>query len=586
MLDIAQPFLLAEAAPPPAPTQGITPRPYQVDGIAAARAILAEGVRRVLLVLATGGGKTIIAALVALGAVEKRKRVLFVGPRREIIAQAFWKLVEAGIPEASCGVVMADGVIPHVHTREPYNARRPNAQVQVASIQTLANRRLPPADVVFVDEAHHATSETWSKVLKHYTDSGAVVVGLTATPCRADGAGLGKWFDRLHVIAGFADLAAQGFLVTPRVFTTPRAPDLSKVKVNRAGEYDQTQVAQVMRDRALVGDVVAHWQRHAEGRTTAVFAANVEHSRELCEAFRAAGITAGHIDGAMETDARDAVLSDLRAGRITVVCNFGVLTEGWDEPRVKCVVLARPTKSLSLFLQMCGRGLRPWQGLSALLLDHAGAVHEHGFPSDAREWSLDGKVRRKAGVAVRTCPQCYAALPAGTAVCSECGHVFEIEERSGPAHVEGELVEADAAAARAPKVSMDERIAAYTAILAEGVARGRKAGWCRHRYRERFGIWPAGPRLVALERTHYPRPTLDELAAQAPALDSDPFAGDVLAETPVAAAAALDVPLDVAALPAPVPVAPPMRARRLSFEALFAPPVVAPAPMEVESWAL
>jgi superfamily II DNA or RNA helicase len=580
MLDLAQPHLLASEAPPPAPTQGITPRPYQVEGIAAARAILAEGVRRVLLVLATGGGKTIIAALVALGAVAKGKRVLFVGPRREIIAQAFWKLVEAGIAERDCGVVMADGVIPHVHTREPYRARRPNAQVQVASIQTLANRRMPPADVVFVDEAHHATSSTWSKVLAHYAESGAVVVGLTATPCRADGAGLGKWFDRLHVIAGFADLSAQGFLVTPRVFTTPAAPDLSRVKLNRAGEYDATQVAAVMRDRALVGDVVAHWQRHAEGRTTAVFAASVEHSRELCEAFRAAGVTAGHIDGAMDTDARDAVLSDLRAGSITVVCNFGVLTEGWDEPRVKCVVLARPTKSLSLFLQMCGRGLRPWEGLSAILLDHAGAVHEHGFPSDAREWSLDGKVRRKGAVAVRTCPQCYAALPAGTAVCTECGHVFEVEERKGPATVDGELVEADAAAARAPKVSMDERVAAYAAILTEGVARGRKVGWCRHRYQERFGLWPAGPRLVALERTHYPRPTVTELAAQAPTLDSDPFAGDLLAEAPIAAAAALDVPL------APPPAPAPVRARRLSFEALFAPPVVAAAPLEVESWAL
>lgn len=560
MLSIEQPFLLAAEAPPPAPTAGITPRPYQVEGIAAARAILAEGVRRVLLVLATGGGKTIIAALVALGAVAKGKRVVFIGPRREIITQAFWKLVEAGIPEASCGVVMADGVIPHVHTREPYSARRPNAPVQVASIQTLANRRMPPADVVFVDEAHHATSNTWSKVIGHYTDSGAVVVGLTATPCRADGAGLGKWFDRLHVIAGFADLAAQGFLVTPRVFTTPRAPDLSKVKVNRAGEYDATQVAAVMRDRALVGDVVAHWQRHAEGRTTVVFAASVEHSRELCEAFRAAGITAGHVDGAMDTDARDAVLADLHAGRITVAANFGCLTEGWDEPRVKCVVLARPTKSLSLFLQMCGRGLRPWQGMSALLLDHAGAVHEHGFPSDAREWSLDGKVKRKGAVAVRTCPQCYAALPAGTAVCSECGHVFAAEERGGPAHVEGELVEADASK-RTPKVSMGERCAAYAEMLAEGVTRGRKVGWCRHRYRERFGLWPAGPRLVALERTHYPRPTLADVAAL-PVIDLD---ADVLAEAPVA------------------PVAPPRRARRIDLAALFA---ALPEPTEVVSWTL
>jgi hypothetical protein len=242
--------------------------------------------------------------------------------------------------------------------------------------------------------------------------------------------------------------------------------------------------------------------------------------------------------------------------------------------------LARPTKSLALALQMMGRGLRPWDDVSALLLDHAGAVVTHGFPQDEREWSLDGTTRRGGSrVSVRTCPSCFAALPGGTAVCSECGHVFEAEERGGPEQVPGELIEI---APRA-KVSMDERVAAYAAILSEGVARGRKVGWCRHRYQERFGIWPAGPRLVALERTHYPRPTVTELAAQAPALDSDPFAGDLLAETPIAAAAALDVPL---APPAPAPVAAPVRARRLSFEALFAPPVVAAAPLEVESWAL
>lgn len=582
MLSAEQPFLLAREAPPPAPTQGISPRPYQLAGIAAARNLIAESIRRILLVLATGGGKTIIAALVALGAVQKGRRILFVGPRREIIAQAFWKLIEAGIPEMQCGVIMADGVIPHVHTRQPYNARRPNAQVQVASIQTLANRRLPPADVVFIDEAHHATSATWAKVIEHYTEAGAKIIGLTATPCRADGAGLGKLFDRLHVIASFADLAAQGYLVTPRVFTTPRAPDLSRVKVTRAGEYDQADLAATMRDRALVGDVVEHWQKLAEGRTTVVFAASVEHSRELCEAFRAAGIAADHVDANTPAEERDAALARLARGETTVLCNMGVCTEGWDLPRCKCVVLARPTKSLSLFLQMCGRGLRPWEGVSAILLDHAGAVHEHGFPSDPREWSLDGKVKRASAVAVRTCPQCYAALPAGTRACTECGYVFPIEERGGLDVVDGELVETDATTAKRAKSSMDERVKFYAEILAAGASSGRKVGWCRHRYREKFNAWPAGPRLTAIERTHYPRPVVADLAARAPEVKEDVFAGDVFAEAPVAAAAAADTPLKEVPAP-PSALAPPRRARRIDLNALFAP---APAPVEVESWAL
>lgn len=571
MLDAAQPFLLAAEAPPPAPSSGIVPRPYQVEGIEAARSLLAE-VRRVLLVLATGGGKTIIAVLVALGALKKGKRVLFVGPRREIVGQAFWKLVEAGIPELDCGVIMARGVIPHAVTRQPYNARRPMAPVQVASVQTLSHRRLPPADVVFVDEAHHATSETWAKVIAHYAEAGAVVVGLTATPCRADGAGLGKWFDRLHVIASFEQLAADGYLVVPRVFTTPRAPDLSKVKLTKAGDYNPEQLAEAMNTRGLVGDVVDHWKRHAEGRTTVVFAASVEHSRDLCEAFRAAGVVADHVDANTEESERDAALTRLARGESTVLCNMGICTEGWDLPRCKCVVLARPTKSLSLYLQMCGRGLRPWQSTTALLLDHAGAVHEHGFPSDPREWSLDGKMKRKGAPSVRTCPKCYAALPGGTLACPECGHVFEVEAREGPSHVDGQLLEAEAKV----RPSMDEKVAFYGEVVVKAVARARSVGWARHRFREKFGGWPVGPRLKQLEIAAF-----RSAPAQVPEVehlpDPTPDAVDAVEAEPV---------VELLAVEPPAPRPAPVRARRIDLIALLAPPVAAappPAP-EAESW--
>lgn len=588
LLDVAQPFLLTSEAPPEPARSGLTPRPYQLAGIDEARRLIGAGIRRVLLVLATGGGKTVVAALVAHGAVEKGKRVLFIGPRREIIAQAFWKLVEAGVPEHACGVVMADGVIPHVHTRQPYNARRPNAPVQVASIQTLMNRRLPPADVVFVDEAHHATSATWAKIIDHYTQSGARVVGLTATPCRADGAGLSKVFDHLHIIASFSDLAATGHLVTPRVFTTPHAPDLSKVKLNAQGEYDQKEAAAVMRDRALVGDIVEHWKRHADGRSSAVFAASVEHSVELRDAFRAAGVAAEHIDGTTESEERDAILARLNRGEIQVATNYGVLSEGWDCPRVKCVVIARPTKSLSLYLQMAGRGLRPWQDVSAILLDHAGVVHEHGFPSDDREWSLDGRVKRKAAVAVRTCPECYAALPGGTPVCSECGFVFPVEGReSSLEQVDGELVEAVAgagvAAVKPPK--MEERLAFYAGVLVQAARAGRKVGWARHRYREQFGMWPKGPRATELEREHFPRanPSEPPPVPEEPTTLVEPVASAVPLLT-VDELAAAEVAITRAMLGESTDAPAPRRARRVDLAALLA--RATPAAPEVETWSL
>lgn len=571
ILNAHQTFLLPSEAPPPPPTSGLTPRDYQLAGIGAARKYIAEGVRRILLVLATGGGKTVVAALVALGAMQKGKRILFVGPRREIIAQAFWKLVEAGIPEMSCGVIMADGVIPHVSTREPYLARRASAPVQVASIQTLANRKLPPADVVFIDEAHHATSETWAKIIAHYTDTGAVIVGLTATPCRADGAGLGKLFDKLHVIASFADLASKGFLVVPRVFTTPRAPDLSKVRLTRTGEYDQEQLSVAMRDRALVGDVVEHWQRHAEGRTTVVFAASVEHSKELAGAFERAGVASGHIDANTDPEERDATLARLARGEITVLCNMQVVTEGWDLPRCKCVVLARPTKSLSLFLQMAGRGLRPWNDTSAILLDHAGAVHEHGFPSDEREWDLEGRVKRKAAVSVRTCPKCYAALPSGSRSCSECDHVFPVEVREVPEQVDGTLLEAR-------PLSRAELRDWYRGVLTEAASSGRKLGWARHRYKEQFSAWP---RFGALEREFYARGptgawmTIAEAQAQA-LLVADEDAPPAPAEEPVVIPSLSEIGIE----------APVTRARRINLDALLAAEPPSASPQSVEAWTL
>ncbi len=572
MLSAAQPFLLVAEAPPPTPAGRLAPRDYQSNGIDDARRILAEGVRALLLVMATGGGKTVVAALIALGALAKGKRVLFVGPRREIIAQAFWKLVEAGVPELDLGVIMADGVIPHPATQQPYSARRPMAPCQVASLQTLNNRRLPPADVVFIDEAHHATSETWAKVIRHYLDAGAKVVGLTATPCRADGRGL-RIFERLHVIATFRELAARGFLVVPRVFISKKQADLAGVKVSESGDYNQAQLAERMDKRELVGDVVEHYQRLGAGRRGVIFAASVEHSRHLAAAFEEAGVPAGHIDGTTKTEERDAVLARLRRGDILVVCNYGCLTEGWDEPSISYVALVRPTESLALALQMMGRGLRPHASKpDVIVVDHASivvrdGVRHHGFPQDDREWDLEGAAKRPASVSCRTCPKCYATFPAGTSVCTECGFVFPSAEREDLSQVDDEMVETDDAAVPRPP-SVSERMTAYAAMLADAWARGRKVGWARHTYHEKFGMWPRGARAKELER-QYLRPATEP----APEVEAPPPAQAMLAA--------------VEAVPAPA-LAPPVRARRIDLASLLAqrPPVAARPAEEVEAWSI
>lgn len=406
-------------------------RPYQERAIAAARGLCREH-KRILLTLPTGGGKTVIAAQVIAGAIAKGKRALFVAHRREIVAQSWAKLLDAGVPASEVGVIMADGRITNPADGMVLDARRPNARAQVASVQTLARRARPAADVVFVDEAHHATAQTWQDLIRYYTDRGAVVLGLTATPCRSDGRGLSDIFEHLHPVAAVSELVAAGYLVAPEVYSVP-APDLSKIKTT-GGDYDLDQLGDAMDRSELVGRLVDHWQELACNRTTVVFATTVAHSQSIVGKFTAAGIRAEHIDGETPTEQRDAILGRLASGETQVVSNCQVLTEGWDLPRCKTVVLARPTQSLSLYLQMAGRGLRPWEGVPALLLDHAGCARRHGLPQQDRTWTLEGREKgskrpaSEADPSVKFCPQCSRTVLRGTTQCPGCGFSFTAEE--------------------------------------------------------------------------------------------------------------------------------------------------------------
>ena len=239
-------------------------------------------------------------------------------------------------------------------------------------------------------------------------------------------------------------LIEQGFLVEPRVFTVPEAsrPDLSKVGVAR-GDYTTRDLEQAVDRQVLVGNVVEHWQRHAAGVRTVAFAVSVAHSQHLVQRFLEAGVPAEHLDGTTPTAERDAILGAPRGGDDARGVERGVLCEGWDQPAVKCAILARPTKSTGLYLQQAGRILRPWQGHRAVILDHGGCALEHGLPQDDREFSLEGRKKRSAAggdAPVRECPTCSAVVAIQTRVCPECGTVLFVE-RDVPAETNSELVE-------------------------------------------------------------------------------------------------------------------------------------------------
>ena len=216
-------------------------------------------------------------------------------------------------------------------------------------------------------------------VVEAYPD--ARIIGLTATPCRMDGRGLGNVFQELVQCPDVAELTRMGFLVPAKVFA-PVRPNLKGVRV-RAGDYVEGDLAQRVNTNKLVGDIAQHWFRLGERRKTVVFAVNVAHSLHIRDEFRKAGVLAEHLDGTTPREHRKRILKELATGKINLISNVGVLGEGWDCPEVSCAILARPTKSLGLFRQMIGRILRPAPGKTdAIVLDHAGGVFAHGLPDD------------------------------------------------------------------------------------------------------------------------------------------------------------------------------------------------------------
>jgi superfamily II DNA or RNA helicase len=377
----------------------------------------------VLLQLPTGGGKTHVAAAVIRRWNARKKRVWFVCHTRELIQQTCGKLNALRV---SHGVVSPEYL--------PAYERR----VQVCSVDTLRSRigklgdLLQDPDLIVWDECQHVAAPSWAAIKERYAK--ARHLGLTATPERLDGTGLGQWFD--HMICGptTRDLIARGRLSRYRLFA-PTIPDLRGVKT-LAGDYAAADLDERMGGPVLVGDVVEHYRKLAPGARAIVFAVSVKHSQAVVERFRGAGIPAAHVDGRTSKDDRDAAVARLASGEIRILSNVRVFTEGFDLPAIDAVIVLRPTKSRALFLQMIGRGLRGAEGKAAtIVLDHAGVVYEHGLPDDAYEWTLDGQADRGGrrnkplGSRLRRCPECNA-VHERAAECVECGHVYAPGERT------------------------------------------------------------------------------------------------------------------------------------------------------------
>jgi DNA repair protein RadD len=466
-----------------------TLRPYQQQVIERTRgALLSAAYRSVIIPVPTGGGKTVIAAALIKQEANAGGDVVVLVHRTELVDQMMEKLFAVGI---DAGIIKA-GYKP-----------RPGQRVQVCSVQTLHARairaqriEMPRATLVVVDECHHARARTWREILEALPD--AKIVGLSATPARGDGRGLGNIFELIVESPQTNDLIDLGFLVGTR-FYAPHDPDLRGVRT-RAGDYIESQLAERMDQPQLVGDIVEHWLRLAARRATIAFCCSVGHSKSLRDEFRKTGVMAEHLDASTPADERKAILARLARGEVDVVCNCGILTEGFDAPNVGCIVLARPTKSTVLYRQMLGRGLRIAPGKEhCLVLDHSGAVFRQGFPEDRVEWTLREDKRTDVPAqsarsahhapALVTCPECQAVRLEGQP-CSACGWRPQ-PKRQEVEVADGVLGLVDRDRTTRPETWSSGQKRQFWSELAWIVReKGWKPGAGLAMYRERFKAWP------------------------------------------------------------------------------------------------
>ena len=402
-------------------------RSYQELAIVQVRGAFAQH-SKVLLVMPTGSGKTVVFSEICRLASTKGNSVLILVHRRELVTQASDKLTKAGVKHG----IIAAGFDPSDHP------------VQVASVQTLI-RRLNSADftpdLIIIDEAHHAVAGSWDKIIGRFPN--AKIIGVTATPARLDGRGLGSHFSTLVSGPSVKQLTELGFLSRHRVFAPPVIADLKGVRT-RAGDYASDQLSEAMNRPTITGDAIAHYRKRADGLPAIAFCCSVAHATSVCASFNAAGYRAKLVTGNMPMEERDEAISGLADGRTQVLCSVDVVSEGTDVPAVSAAILLRPTQSEALYLQQVGRILRPQPGKIAIVLDHVGSTLKHGFVDDVRAWSLDSKPKRQRkdepAVQVRQCPECFSAFKPQP-VCPMCGHEFPVKERRQLTQREGELRE-------------------------------------------------------------------------------------------------------------------------------------------------
>ena len=473
--------------------------PYQVEAVEAARNVLRCGKKRFIIQASCGAGKTIVASEIISSAIGKGNKVLFICHFRQLAYQAMERFEKYGMAD-KVGFIMAG---------EQSDLDLP---VQIASIQTYQrrlnlddityNRWFVDADIVIYDECHSSISRTRKAVLDIYKDR--VIIGLTATPCRSDGRGLGVVYQEIVRCSNFAELQEQGYLVPVRYFGAEHEPDLDDIRLV-AGDYNKKTLGERVDKPKLVGDILLNWSKIAPDRQTVIFATNVSHSLNIKEEFEKHGYSIEHIDAKTPHEERMDILRRFEQGDIQIVTNCEVFSEGADFPWVSCIILAKPSKSYARYVQKAGRVSRLYKGkIDGIIIDHARMIQEHGYLEDPVVWSLNDKekawsnpardIKLKKMAKCRICHEIFNGLKA----CPRCGTELKAFGREIKT-TDQELVELKAKKKRNRGMDWVDKRIFYGTLLYHAKEKGYKKGWAAHGYKSLMGVYPNDSRVKDVE---------------------------------------------------------------------------------------
>jgi superfamily II DNA or RNA helicase len=452
-------------------------RPYQEKILEDCREAMRQGIKKMLVCLPTGGGKTAISTQIIHNANKKGLKSIFLVHRVELIEQTALTFKKFGL---EFGIIAAGYE----------DTENDNLLIQIASIQTVYRRKKSlshnPFDIVIIDECVHIASQSWLDVINLWPN--AYRIGLTATPSRLSGEGFTNVFDKLILGPTVSNLIEQDYLASFKLYG-PQVASFDKVHIKK-GDYDTTEVEQIVNNKAITGEVIAHYQRLAHNKPAVVFCASVAHSKAVAEQFNNAGYKAVHIDGKTPKKDRLQVMEEFRSGKIKILTNCNLFVEGVDVPSLEVCILLRPTKSLALYLQAVGRALRYQEGKTAIIIDHTGNCQTHGLPDEVHHWTLEGRDVKKGKdngevVPIKICKKCYGVYKPHLQSCPYCGSVVAKEIKS-PKQIAGELQEIKKIE-RHSEIKEEARARTFIELYVLGKKRGYKnpSGWAYHKMKAR-----------------------------------------------------------------------------------------------------